>query len=67
MKCPNCGNFEFYAEQSISGTVAVIVDSDGNFIRNPTPDGEMDTSGLDCDDPHGPFTCTKCDTEVESS
>ena len=62
MKCKNCGGEEFLANQAVRGTVSVIVCGDGNFIRNPTPDGNMETNGLDCDEPHGPFECVKCQT-----
>jgi hypothetical protein len=63
-KCPKCGCEEFHASQAVRGGVPVIarVDQQGNtsFVRNPTDDGLMDTSGLDCDAPAGPFVCVKC-------
>jgi len=49
MKCLKCGGKEFMGNQSVRGTISVIVDCYGGFIRNPTPDGEMETNGLDCD------------------
>ncbi len=67
-KCPKCGCEEFEAIQAVRGGVPVIarLDHQGNafFVRNPTDDGLMDTSGLDCDSPVGPFICVKCGHEL---
>ena len=67
-KCAKCGCEEFHASQAVRGCVPVIarVDHQGNafFVRNPTDDGEIDTSGLDCDAPDGPFICVKCGHEL---
>jgi hypothetical protein len=64
MKCLKCGGEEFMANQAVRGTVSVVVDSFGSFLRNPTPDGEMETNGLDFDEPEGPFECIKCETPI---
>ena len=67
MKCPKCGSEVFYGNQAIRGTITVvckIVDGKGIFVRNPSPDGSMDTSGLTGGDPEGPFMCIKCGMEV---
>jgi hypothetical protein len=66
--CPKCGCAEFEAIQAVRGGVPVIarVDQQGNalFLRNATDDGQMDTSGLVCDAPNGPFNCVRCGHEL---
>lgn len=64
--CPKCGCTTFHANQYVQGYVSVLatVDKDSAvFLSNPTEDGEMDTSGLDCGNPEGPFHCEKCEWE----
>jgi hypothetical protein len=67
-KCLNCGGTEFYAEQAVRGSVTVVVqvgaDGDATFLRNPTPDGELDRESLNYDDPVGPFVCVGCNCVV---
>lgn len=62
--CPNCGNCVFIARQQVRGTVDVYVTLDTDhrptFLDNATKSGEMDTSGLDCDNPEPPFCCRMC-------
>jgi hypothetical protein len=65
MKCNNCGREEFYANQTLTGTILVLVDKNGNFIGNPTEDGNIDQTDLNFSDPEGPFICTNCDTEID--
>lgn len=65
-KCPKCGGTEFLATQHVSGSVDVIATIDvgsrqGTFLRNPTEDGLMDTTDLECKEPEGPFTCANKD------
>lgn len=56
MKC-RCGCTTFYAEQHCRGSVTIVVDENGVFLRNAT---HFDESCLDFDDPEPPFICTKC-------
>ena len=66
MKCPNCGHTEFYAAQVVRGSVAVIVDANGDYLRNALADDDhIETSGLDFDAPEGPYECTKCGAVAE--
>ena len=66
--CPKCQSSEFNATQSMRGSVDVIAvlnaDGTATFVRNPTDDGAVNTDGLDCGDPEGPFTCVKCGHEM---
>lgn len=67
MKCKHCGNKEFYASQSCSGSVDVIVDGLGEFMRNTGAgeenDGRWTPDGLNFDSPEGPFECVRCGKE----
>jgi ribosomal protein S27AE len=67
--CPKCGSGDFLASQPCRGTITAVVEVDENnkalFIRNPTPDGMADTSGLDFDNPEPPYTCFKCGYVME--
>ena len=68
MKC-QCGSREFIGRQAVRGTLTVIVAvgerGRATFLRNPTKDGLIDSSELDCDDPEGPFACAKCGARLE--
>jgi ribosomal protein S27AE len=62
-QCPKCGHNKFLANQACRGTTTVVVavyDSGPSFIKNNTPDGNLDPNDLDFDDPEGPFECAKC-------
>jgi hypothetical protein len=64
LKCLKCGNdWKFYGEQRVYGTVLVIVDGKGNFLRNDTDDGQLDTSSLDANNPVGPWICALCESK----
>lgn len=52
-----CGSKEFYATQRIY--VEVVVDNDGNFIRNAK--GTIEDSIEDADRITGSLICIKCD------
>ncbi len=57
MKCPKCGNAQFYGHQIVR--MNVTVDENNNFVDS----GEI----YDSETPYGPFTCTKCGTEFDDS
>lgn len=57
-----CGNQEFRATQRIR--CDVIVDEEGNFLRNDSEDG-VRLCASQADSPYGPFTCTKCESEYD--
>jgi hypothetical protein len=62
LKCNACGNTgKFIGRQSCRGTVAVEVDGSGNFVDNPG--GVFESTGLDFDDPEGPWACGVCHSE----
>lgn len=55
------------ATQVVTGTITVEVDNFGNFVGNPTDDGEVDPSVLVYSDPEGPYECVECHgTDVEA-
>jgi len=59
MKCPKCNNDRFYAHQVLH--TGVIVDENNNW--------ESGGEGQDiyhADPPFGPYTCTKCENEIDS-
>ena len=60
LRC-DCGHNEFNGQQLLR--VEVIVDQDGQFLRNQCFD-LVDMVVYDADDPFGPFTCAKCGKEV---
>ena len=61
IECPECGNTkEFLAKQQVTGTIDVIVNSGGEFNRNPTIGDHIDPDGLNFSNPEGPYTCYKC-------
>jgi hypothetical protein len=61
LQCPRCAQTErFLGQQSVRGSVSVIVDGGGEFVDNPTTCGHVDSEGLDFDDPEGPFVCPTC-------
>jgi len=77
VKCPSCGGTDFIGSQHVSGSVPVNCNVtkdteagagwvfDAMFVSNPTPNGELDTSGLDCSGVEGPFYCSECDIAIE--
>ena len=64
MKCPKCESDTFYAVQVISGTLTVVVNENGEFLRNGA-DGGFDESCLEFDSPEGPYECTECHTVLD--
>lgn len=64
LTCPKCWGMEFYASQVVSGTITVVVNQNGDFLRNTNEDGNIDPSGLNYDNPEGPFECVVCGTVV---
>jgi hypothetical protein len=65
VKCPNCDNHEFFATQVVTGTITVVTDPLGNFLRNESADGELDPTALEYGNPEGPFECTKCHHQLD--
>ncbi len=56
----SCGNTEFNAHQVCR--MDVVIDGFGNWLENRPND---QSACYDADNPHGPFTCTKCKKEYE--
>ena len=61
-KCPKCGGDEFYASQTCQGSVTVIVDGNGDWIRNWCEDDGYIVDGLNFDNPDNiSELCVKCE------
>lgn len=52
MVCPNCGNDEFVANQTVHRYV--IVDKSGSFLQT------MNETLYDAEAPYGPYSCSAC-------
>ncbi len=61
MRTCTCGGMEFRAVQK--AYLSVIVDANGKFLRDDSPDGKANIT--DCDPPAG-LTCTACGRDYES-
>lgn len=63
--CPKCGGDEFYASQYCRGSITVIVDGTGGWLRNVEEGAEI--AGLDFDNPDNVSElCVKCE-DVEDT
>ena len=60
--CPKCGGNEFYAKQRCSGSITVVVDGDGNWLRNWCNDEYLVLDSLEYSKPEEiRELCTTCE------
>ena len=59
--CPHCGHDKFHASQQVY--VNVLVSGNNHFLENTSQN--MEDSVYEASNPYGPYTCQKCDLELE--